>query len=273
MRKRSGVLLLIGLCVAATGTASADDPLPPKADLVVIEDLSSAMFMRLDEIAVLRSRRAELEEAAKRAAALIENAEEAVKLAETAIHDYRTESMPEEIQTANGELKLAQTDLVRAQDRMDWSDKMVKRGSISEAQNLKDRMVLQKSQISLRNASLRLEVLERFKIPKEISKLEEAVKKAKFDTNTSTSEQDRAQRQLVEIDRQLTLANLLPQEKQAIQSLNQAIKLYDEGKPKEGAAKLAEARTAWEASQGQRTAERYSKIKARLRDESKKIRK
>ena len=79
---------------------------------------------------------------------------------------------PQEIQTAQGEIKLAESEQVRAEDRLDWSDQMVKIGYVSAAQNIADQLTLQKAEFSLEQAQTKKEVLEKYTRDKTIKELQ-----------------------------------------------------------------------------------------------------
>jgi hypothetical protein len=271
MSKR--LALVYGLAIICTfgiapGFASADDPLPAPVDLAIIEDLSAGIFKRLDSVAALRARRVELETAAKRAPELLSQAELASNLAKIAAREYRDGIVPQDVNTINGEIKLAESNLLRANDRMEWSNRVLKRGTIAENENLDDRMFLQKCQIALQNAKLKLDVLQNFTIPHELTRLENAVDKAKAEAENAKSNIERTKTELAEIDRQITAASLLPEERQAVQLLDESIGLFDKGKTEAARAKLGEAKARWNEGQAKRMAARYLRIKLRIREEA-----
>ena len=117
----------------------------------------------------------------ERADADYKNATKTREVAEINVNEYINGVYPQEEKTIQGEIKLAQSELTRAEDRLEWSDDMVKLGYISQAQNLSDRYDLQKSEFNLQQARKKLEVLKDYTYEKQVKSLEGDVEKAKAD--------------------------------------------------------------------------------------------
>jgi HlyD family secretion protein len=117
----------------------------------------------------------------RRAKADLDNAEKTRIVAEISVKEYLEGSFPQDQQTITGEIKLAQSELARAADRLDWSKKMLTMKYVSDSQVLADDMAKQKSDISLANARKKMEVLEQFTKVKQTTELEANVKKAESD--------------------------------------------------------------------------------------------
>jgi len=103
------------------------------------------------------------------------------EVADIAVNEYKEGIYRQEMETAKGEIALAQSDLKRAEDRLDWSKKMLLKKYISEAANLADKLSLQKSSFSLEQAKTKLNVLNKFTYSKTIKELESEVKKTRSD--------------------------------------------------------------------------------------------
>ena len=117
----------------------------------------------------------------KRAQADLDNAEKTRIVAQISVKEYLEGSFPQDQQTIQGEIKLAQSELARATDRLDWSKKMLAMKYVSDSQVLADDMSKQKSDISLANAKKKMIVLEQFTKIKQTTELEANVKKAESD--------------------------------------------------------------------------------------------
>src|SRR5690606_8579737 len=83
--------------------------------------------------------------------------------------------------TIQGEIKLAQSELERAKDRLAWSDEMLALGYVSQAAYLGDKYDLQRAEFNLQQAEKKLEVLKQYTYDKQIKSLEGDVEKAKAD--------------------------------------------------------------------------------------------
>jgi len=115
------------------------------------------------------------------AASSYKNAQLTREVAEIAVSEYREGTYKLETETALGEIALAQSELKRAEDRLDWSDKMLVKKYISTAANIADRLSLQKSKFGLEQSQSKLKVLKDFTYSKTIKELESEVKKTRSD--------------------------------------------------------------------------------------------
>ena len=131
--------------------------------------------------AALKDNLANQQIATERAQADYANAIKTREVAEINVEEYREGIYPQEEKTVMGEIKLAQSELERSKDRLDWSNDMLGLGYISQAQNLSDKYDLQRATFNLEQAEKKLEVLEEYTFEKQIKSLEGDVEKAKAD--------------------------------------------------------------------------------------------
>ncbi len=61
------------------------------------------------------------------------NAKLTREVAEIAVREYKEGVYVQDIQTVEGEIKLAESDLVRAEDRLEWAKRMFDKGYVSKA--------------------------------------------------------------------------------------------------------------------------------------------
>jgi RND family efflux transporter MFP subunit len=131
--------------------------------------------------AALKDNLANQQIATERADADYKNAQKTREVAEINVEEYIKGIYPQEEKTILGEIKLAQSELARSEDRLEWSEDMLKLGYISQAQNLADKFDLQKANFNLEQAEKRLEVLKIYTKDKQVKSLEGDVEKAKAD--------------------------------------------------------------------------------------------
>ena len=131
--------------------------------------------------ATLRDNLINQEITTKRAQADLDNAIKTRTVAEISVNEYLEGTYPQEQQTIKGEIKLAESELARATDRLDWSQSMLKNQYVSASQVLADSMSKSKSEISLANANKKWYVLENFTKQKQITELRANVNKAESD--------------------------------------------------------------------------------------------
>jgi len=109
------------------------------------------------------------------------NAKLTREVAEIAVKEYTDGVFLQEQQTVKGEITLADAERKRAEDRLEWSDRMYKKGYVSKAQNLADEVSLQQKNFSLEQAQTKKRVLEDFTKEKTIKELQSDVEKARSD--------------------------------------------------------------------------------------------
>jgi RND family efflux transporter MFP subunit len=129
----------------------------------------------------LRDQLVNQEIATKRAEADLEQAKKTLEVAEIAVKEYVEGTFPQDEQSAEGQIKLAEADLIRAQDRLEWSDRMLAIGYVTQTQNQADKLALQKAQFTLRENQTKLEVLRKYTREKQIKELKANVEKARSD--------------------------------------------------------------------------------------------
>ena len=117
----------------------------------------------------------------RRARADLDNAEKTRIVAEISVQEYLLGTFPQEEQTIKGDMKLAESDLTRADDRLKWSEAMLKNQYVSASSVLADQMTRQKAEISLANSKMKSYVLKNFTKKKQVTELEANVKKAESD--------------------------------------------------------------------------------------------
>ena len=117
----------------------------------------------------------------KGAEASYQNAKLTREVAEIAVTEYIEGIFKQELETALGEIALAESDLKRSEDRLDWSNKMFSKGYISLGQNISEKLTVQKSAFSLEQAQTKRKVLEQYTKEKTIKELKSEVEKARSD--------------------------------------------------------------------------------------------
>ncbi len=109
------------------------------------------------------------------------NAQLTREVAEIAVIEYVDGVYKQDHDTVEGEIKLAESDLSRAEDRLDWATRMCKKGYVSLASQNSEAFTLKKTQFALEQARGKKKVLEEYTKNKTIKELESEVKKANSD--------------------------------------------------------------------------------------------
>jgi multidrug resistance efflux pump len=115
------------------------------------------------------------------AEASYQNARLTREVAEIAVKEYEEGIYLQDKATILGEIKLAESDLARAADRVDWANRMYEKGYVSKAQKVSEELNYQKAKFTLEQAQSKLHVLEEYTKGKTIKELRSEVEKALSD--------------------------------------------------------------------------------------------
>ncbi len=119
--------------------------------------------------------------ATRKAEAEYKQATLSLEVTKISVDEYINGTYPSDIQTADGEKALANSDLARAADRKEWADKMLLQKLLSESQHLADVFALQKARFTLQQSITKRDVLEKYTYKKEKTELDANVEKAESD--------------------------------------------------------------------------------------------
>lgn len=115
------------------------------------------------------------------------------QIAEIAIEEYEKGTFLLQLETARGEVALAESDFKRAEDRLAWSDRMLTKGGASVAENMADKLSLQKARLALEQAQSQKLVLEKYTRPKTMMELDSQVRQRKSQELREQAAQEREQ--------------------------------------------------------------------------------
>ena len=117
----------------------------------------------------------------KGADAAYQNARLTREVAEIAVEEYEQGVYKQNLESCKIEIALAQSDLKRAEDRLDWSERMYKKGYLSLGQNMSERLALQRAKFALEQAQTKIRVLEKYTKHKTVKEFNAEVEKARSD--------------------------------------------------------------------------------------------
>lgn len=117
----------------------------------------------------------------RRAEADLDQATKTLEVAMIAVKEYQEGTFPQDEKSAQGQIKLAQADLVKAQDSMDWYERMAEIGYASSAQFTTAKLTFQKTEFTLQENETKLMVLRKYTKEKQQTELQANVQKATSD--------------------------------------------------------------------------------------------
>ncbi len=109
------------------------------------------------------------------------NAKLTREVAEIAVREYVEGVYVQDLATVEGEIKLAESDLMRAEDRLEWARRMFDKGYVSMATKVSEELNFKKAQFTLEQAQSKKNVLVKYTREKTIKELDSEVKKAHSD--------------------------------------------------------------------------------------------
>jgi HlyD family secretion protein len=98
---------------------------------------------------------------------------------EIALIEYMEGAFKQDLETVKGEIALAASDMKRAEERLDWSERMFEKGFLSLNQNLSDKLSLQRAKFQQEQAETKMNVLLKYTKDKTGKELQSEVLKAK----------------------------------------------------------------------------------------------
>jgi len=110
-----------------------------------------------------------------------QNARLTREVAEIAVVEYKEGIFVQDYATVEGEIKLAESDLLRSEDRLEWARRMFDKGYVSVAQKVSEELAYKKAQFTLEQAQSKRKVLVDYTKGKTIKELESEVEKARSD--------------------------------------------------------------------------------------------
>jgi HlyD family secretion protein len=128
-----------------------------------------------------RTRLREQRLATRKAKAIYEIARSNRELAEIAIEEYEEVIYPKDLATVEGEIKLAESDLSRSEDRFEWAKRMLEKRFDPEATKVSQELALKKSRFALEQVQSKKKVLVDYTRGKTVKELKSEVDKAQHD--------------------------------------------------------------------------------------------
>ena len=141
--------------------------------------------------------------ATRRARAASEIARLTREIAELAIEEYEEVGYPQDLATAEGQIKLAESDLGRSQDRLAWSGRMIEKGNVSKSVKHADELAVERARFDLEQAGTSRKVLVDYTRRKTIKALQVEVEKARADELAKGATWDLEKAKEVELEPQL----------------------------------------------------------------------
>ncbi|MEQ1895226.1 MAG: efflux RND transporter periplasmic adaptor subunit [Planctomycetota bacterium] len=157
----------------------------------------------------------------------IEKAERALEFARADLKKYVEGDWPQEKRKAEEQILVTQEELQRAQQELEWSEKLAEKGFLEQTQLDADRLAKTRAEVNLNQAKRALELLEEFDFPRkkaqfdadvleferqlERVKLQAEAKLADFEAGLRSSEAKLGldKEKLAKLDRQLASATLV----------------------------------------------------------------
>jgi len=127
----------------------------------------------------LQDRLATQEIVVRGAEADVHGARIAREVAVLAVIEYQEGIFMLDLATTEGEIKLAESELSRAEDRLDWTRRMFEKGYVSMAEKVTDELTLKKNRFALEQAQSKRKVLIDYSKARTIKALTGAVETAR----------------------------------------------------------------------------------------------
>ncbi len=162
------------------GTFVKKGDLVCELDSAALEDQIRAQRIKVEQAkAALTAAEAELEIVRSQNESDIKAAERAVQLAEIDLKKYVEGDYPKERRRIEGDILIAREELRRAQERLQYTERLYRKGFVSATDVEADRLAVMRAKNTLETAEEELRVLEEYTKPRTITELEGALDEAK----------------------------------------------------------------------------------------------
>jgi HlyD family secretion protein len=183
VRSLTVATLAVGLATGgATAYVSGSQNAPTKAGQAATDrPAPSAQTSPKPAVDTPRTKLRAQQLATRKAKAAYQIAKLTRELNQIAVEEYEEITYPGDLATVESEIHTAKSDLARANDRVEWANRMFKKGYVSQAQRASEDLALQKARFALEQAQSKLSVLRQYTKGKTIKELESDVEKAHSD--------------------------------------------------------------------------------------------
>jgi len=130
------------------------------------------------------------------ASAALKQAQLSFDVAELAVREYRDGLYHQSIQSMEGSIALAKSDLERAVDRLKWVEKMLVKGYVPVATKATTERTLSQCRLDLETSQLDLKNFLSFSSPRTLMELESEVEKRRYEVIANTLRVNRNREQL-----------------------------------------------------------------------------
>jgi len=137
------------------------------------------------------------------------NAKLTREVAEIAVREYVEGIFKQDWETVQGEIALAEADRKRAEDRLEWSNKMLAKGYVSKGQNISDSLTLDRAAFAFEQAQTKKNVLEKYTKDKTVKELKSEVEKARSDELAKQSTWELEKSKEEKLKRQITNCRII----------------------------------------------------------------
>jgi HlyD family secretion protein len=140
---------------------------------------------------------------ARKAEARYQSARLEREIAEIAVVEYEEGIYKQDLLTVEGEIKLAESNLSRSEDRLDWARRMHKKGYVSKTTVVSEEQTLKKARFALEQAQSKKKVLVDYTRGKTVKELKSAVEKARSDELAKKEAWDREKAKELALEREV----------------------------------------------------------------------
>ncbi|WP_406693878.1 sigma-70 family RNA polymerase sigma factor [Singulisphaera sp. Ch08] len=153
--------------------------------------------------APLKERRAKQAIATAKARAAYQKAVRRREAAELAVIEYKVGIYPQDLETVNDEISLAEAERKRAEDRLEWSRKMHAKGYVSKDQNTADTILLQQKIFTYEKSTTKKDLLQKFTYSKAVKALKSELEQARSEERIRELDWRREKDQQAKIENQI----------------------------------------------------------------------
>ena len=129
---------------------------------IAVDNAEASFIREREQLAITRN-----ESSSK-----VEKSKQAVRFSKMDLENYKLGQYPQDLQIAKNTIILAEEELKRTEDKLDWSQKLADKGFLTRTELEGDRLEVKRKRLDLELAHSKLKLLEAFTYKREVEKME-----------------------------------------------------------------------------------------------------
>lgn len=262
-----GLIAVVGVGATARTQEAKQVATRLSAQQALVEKIADSLIARQEKEARLKDQRAAHATTMVTAPHDLEESRKTLEVVKLSLKEYLEGTYPSDVQTAEGSIKLAESDLIKAKDGLEYAKKNRLAGAAIQRLDL----ARQKAEFSVEEAKNKLKVLKEFEKVRQTTLIQANIDKVEKEYRKLADLVAHGPEVEADLERQVQEESLSDPEIRALRLLEEVIALQDKRELDAAQAKLDEAAALWRIEEIRHATTRYRATKLRIHAAVKKL--